>query len=182
VNSVLHRDNLKDVPLILELCQNIGVHGLAFYFFTPVGRGAAMANGIIPPHRWMYTKNKVLVWIKKFSPRFRIYWEEAYESIDKPSLLPWRCEKEHTDTIFVRCDGDVFSCALLEATPCRLGNCTNEQLDSILQRRRQKAFSRSRGCPALAFQKSQNFSRTDPRDHSRTTKLGCPYNYQLLNG
>jgi radical SAM protein with 4Fe4S-binding SPASM domain len=181
VNSVLHKDNVNQVIPILELCRTIGINGLAFYYLTPTGRGMDISDRIINSRKWMDTKNIVLDWMKRNPPDFSVCWEEAYELIDNSDSAPWRCEKEHKETIFIRCDGEVYSCALLDGAPCSLGNINREKLGKILTRRKEKAFSRSNGCPALVFHKYQDLSAADPREHSDDIKLGCPYNYQILN-
>lgn len=181
VNSVLYKNNINQTLSILELCKSIRVHGLAFYYLTSTGRGINLGNQIVGPKKWLDTKKIVLNWIEQHSPQFTVCWEEAYESINSFKKNLWRCEGQHTETIFVRCDGEVYSCALLEAAPCSLGNITKEKLNTILSRREKKAFSRSNGCPALAFHKYRNLSKSDPRAYSKTIKLGCPYSYQILN-
>ncbi len=181
VNSVLYKDNIEQALPILELCKNIGVNGLAFYYLTSTGRGIEIEHKTIKSKKWIQTKNIVLDWITKNSPSFYICWEEAYESENNTTSLPRRCEKGYSETIFVRCDGEVYSCALLEAAPCSLGNVMKESLETILNRRKEKGFPQSNGCPALAFHKYGDLSKTDPRAYSKTIKLGCPYNYQILN-
>lgn len=181
VNSVLYKNNISQVILILELCKKIGVNGLAFYYLTPIGHGIDISDKIIDSREWLNTKSIVLDWIKNNAPDFSVCWEEAYESVNSIINTPWRCEKTHKDTIFIRCDGEVYSCALLESAPCSLGNINQERLETILIRREEKAFLRSNGCAALAFHKFGNLSREDPRSCSNDIKLGCPYNYQILN-
>jgi radical SAM protein with 4Fe4S-binding SPASM domain len=182
VNSVLHKDNIDQVIPILELCKSIGVDGLAFYYLTPTGRGVNLADKIIDSDKWLKTKNIVLNWIKKNQPKFKVCWEEAFENINDHPTAPWRCEKGHSETIFIRCDGEVYSCALLEYAPVSLGNITKEKLGKVLERRKDKSFLRSNGCPALIFNKYRDLSKQDPRECSESVRLGCPYNYQILNG
>lgn len=181
INSVLHKDNINQVISILELCRTISVNGLAFYYLTPIGRGVNIGDKIIDSQKWLDTKSIVLDWIKNNSPQFSVCWEEAYESVNSFINASWRCENKHEETIFIRCDGEVYSCALLEGAPCSLGNVNKDNLQTILTRREAKAFARSNGCPALAFHKYRDLSKTDPRDCSKSIKLGCPYNYQILN-
>jgi MoaA/NifB/PqqE/SkfB family radical SAM enzyme len=181
VNSVLYKNNINQVLPILELCKKIGVDGLAFYYFTPTGRGANIVDQVVDPEKWMETKKIVLGWIKENSPKFTVCWEEAYQLIKSPTRPPWRCEEKHTETVFVRCDGEVYSCALLEGADCSLGNVNKDKLEKILTKRKEKAFARSGGCPALAFHKYHDLSKPDPRTCPKSLKLGCPYDYLILN-
>lgn len=181
VNSVLYEDNIGQALPVLELCGGIGVNGLAFYYLTPTGRGVNISSQVVGPEKWLETKKMVSDWVARHSPQFSVCWEEAYEPVGGVKKHPWRCEKEHAETIFVRCDGEVYSCALLEGAPCSLGNARRGKLAAVLARRGEKAFGRPRGCPALAFHKYGDLSKADPRDHSAEIKLGCPYNYLILN-
>ncbi len=181
VNSVLYKKNIDQVIEILELCNKIGIYGLAFYYLTPTGRGVNINDQVIGSKRWLKTKELVYGWIKKYSPSFSVFWEEAYEPVDNIKKNYWRCEKKHSETIFIRCDGEVYSCALLDGAPCSLGNINHDSLNDVLSKRKEKAFVNLRGCPALAFHKYGVLSKVDPRSSSRSIKLGCPYNYLILN-
>ena len=182
VNSVLTMDNIHQIEEVLELSRDIGVHGLAFYYLTPTGRGVNIKNKCIGAEKWMELKRVVEEWVKKNNPSFIVCWEEAYEAKDSCNPNTWRCEKEHTETVFIRCDGEVYSCALLEGSPRSMGNVQMESLREILARREKNAFERSNGCPALAFHVENDLSKPDPRTTSEGIRLGCPYNYQYLNG
>ncbi len=183
INSVLHKDNIHEAIPLLELCKKLKVSALAFYFLTPTGRGSNIIDKVVKPDKWLETEAEVINWIKKHSPKFGITWEQAYEPVDysKKVSLPWRCEKNHTETIFIRCDGEVYSCALLEGAPCSLGNVKNNNLKNILDNRSKNAFTREFGCPALAFHVNKNLQSTDPRISTNSIKLGCPYEYKILN-
>jgi len=180
VNSVLYKDNIDQVIPILELCEKLKINGLAFYYLTPTGRGFNIKGKIVNSKEWIKTKKIVLDWLKNNSPSFTIYWEEAYELVDDPLNIPRRCEKEHDETIFVRCDGEVYSCALLEAAPCSFGNIIKEKLEVILNKRKEKAFLHCDGCPALAYYKHKDLFKSDPRISSKGVKLGCPYSYRII--
>jgi len=183
VNSVIHKDNIHEIVNLLELGRNLKINGLAFYFFTPTGRGLDMLDKIIPAKLWLETEILVINWIKNNHPKFSICWEQAYEPVGliKSRSRPWRCEKNYTETVFIRCDGEVYTCALLEGAPCSLGNLKKDNLKTILKRRRRKAFIRKAGCPALAFHVYKDLDGTDPRTTTKLINLGCPYEYKLLN-
>ena len=182
VNSVLNTDNIHEVEEILELCRGLEISGLAFYYLTPTGRGKRIKGKCIDAKSWLVAKERVKNWVKQNNPAFTVVWEEAYENADSVNDTPWRCEKDHAETVFVRCDGEVYSCALLEGSAVSLGNVQREKLSAILAHREEKAFDRSKGCPALAFNEYQDVSRPDPRVAPDGIKLGCPYNCQILHG
>lgn len=183
INSVLYKDNIHEVIPLLELCEKLRVSALAFYFLTPTGRGLNIIDKVIKPSKWLETKAEAINWIEKHSPKFGITWEQAYEPVDhsKKVSLPWRCEKDHRETLFIRCDGEVYSCALLESAPCNLGNIKKDSLKDILNNRSKNAFTRERGCPALAFHVNKDLQSADPRISTNLIKLGCPYEYKILN-
>lgn len=182
VNSVLNTDNIHEVEEILELCRGLGINGLAFYYLTPTGRGKGIKHKCIDAKSWLEAKERVGNWVKQNDPAFTVVWEEAYVNTDSVDDTPWRCEKDHTETVFVRCDGEVYSCALLEGSAVSLGNVQIEKLSAILAQRKGKAFDRSKGCPALAFHEYRDVTRPDPRISPDGIKLGCPYSCQILHG
>lgn len=181
VNSVLNTGNIHEIDEILELCRRLGINGLAFYYLTPTGRGKGIKNKCVDAKSWLEAKKRVENWVRQNNPSFTVVWEEAYENSDSVNINSWRCEKDHTETVFVRCDGEVYSCALLEGSSCSLGNVQKDKLSIILDRREEKAFDRLRGCPALAFHEYGDPSRPDPRIVPAGIKLGCPYNCQTLH-
>jgi MoaA/NifB/PqqE/SkfB family radical SAM enzyme len=181
VNSVIHQGNIDEAAAILELCEGLGINAQAFYYFTPTGRGLGMKDKMVGPDMWLKTKSKVEDWIEKKSPGFGISWEQAYEPFcNSEKQPPWRCEKGHTRTLFIRCDGEAYSCALLDGAPCALGNARKDRLKDMLKGRDKKAFRRDRGCPALAFHVHKNLRRADPRVSTGLIGLGCPYEYRIL--
>ena len=95
-------------------------------------------------------KKGVKNWVKQNNPAFTVVWEEAYENADS-ERYPVEMRKDHAETVFVRCDGEVYSCALLEGSAVSLGNVQREKLSAILAHREEKAFDQSKGCPALAL-------------------------------
>lgn len=183
INSVLYKDNIHEAIPLLELCKQLKASALAFYFLTPTGRGLKIIDKVVKPNKWLETKAEVINWIKKHSPKFAITWEQAYEPVNfsKKVSSPWRCEKNHKETLFIRCDGEVYSCALLEGAPCSLGNVKEDSLKSILDNRSKNAFTRGHGCPALAFHVNKSLQSVDSRVSTRLIKLGCPYEYKILN-
>lgn len=181
VNSVLSSENVHEVEDILALCERIGIHGLAFYYLTPTGRGKKIADKCLDAESWIKAKKRVEEWIKQHDPSFAVCWEEAYEETGQEMEGAWRCEKGHTETIFIRCDSEVYSCALLEGSSAGMGNVNQDSLAIILARREEKAFGRTNGCPALAFHTHGDLSKPDPRKSPEGITLGCPYNYHILN-
>jgi len=180
VNSVIHKDNIFEVISILDLCQALKVDALAFYFLTPTGRGIDLIDKIVGPNQWLLTKGIIIKWILDNNPKFKISWEQAYET-SKDNKLAWRCEKNNTDTIFIRCDGEVYSCALLEGSPCSLGNITQKTIREVLKNRTKKSFCRDNGCPAISFHVNKNVYGRDPRTSTNLINVGCPYEYRILN-
>jgi MoaA/NifB/PqqE/SkfB family radical SAM enzyme len=181
VNTVLYKKNIHEVINILELCKNLGVNAIAFYFFTPIGRGRKMVEMMVGPQEWILTKNRIIEWIKQNKPRFDVVWERAYEEVPyKKNPSQYRCGTRHSETIFVRCDGEVYSCALLEGAPCSLGNVKREGLKKILKKRNKFAFNKLIGCPAIAFHVNNNLNGPDPRPSTPLIHPTCPYNYEVL--
>lgn len=180
VNSVIHKDNIHEAISILNICRDLKVNALAFYFLTPTGRGLDLMDKVVGPNQWLGTKKIITKWITNNNPELKISWEQAYET-SNDNKLPWKCEKNHTDTLFIRCDGEAYSCALLEGSPCSLGNINQKTIKEILKNKTKKCFSRKRGCPAISFHVNKDVYGKDPRASTNLIKLGCPYEYRVLN-
>ena len=181
INSVLHTENVHEVEDILQICAEIGVQGLAFYYLTPTGRGVEIAHRCIDARQWMAARARAAAWIRHHTLSFPVVWEEAYEFAGSDPTGPWRCEEGYTESVFIRCDGEVYSCALLEGAPCSMGNLHDDTLSIILTRRAERAFAHGSGCPALAFHVTSDIKQTDPRTAPPGISLGCPYNCRVLH-
>lgn len=180
INVVLYKDNINEVEDILKLCRDIDINTVAFYFFTPVGRGVDIAKKMLGPREWISARNRIGKWIDKNNPKFGIVWERAYEQrpfqVD-PSL--WRCGSRHKETIFVRCDGEVYPCALLEGTSYSLGNLKEERLRNILKNRRSFHLKIKSGCPIVALYAGENKDE-EGKFFDDLIYPACPYDYQVL--
>jgi len=63
-----------------------------------------------------------------------------------------------------------------------LGNITEKTIkQEILKNRKGKSFSRGKGCPGISFHVNKDICDRDPRTSTNLIKLGCPYEYRILN-
>ena len=186
VNIVLHKNNIFQVVPLLELFISLNIDNASFLFFTPIGRGKNISEMVVSPKLWLNIKKEVMKWIKKRSPNFGINWEQSYISNNKLNSQHHKriltCQKGSNNTFFVRCDGQTYSCALLEGAPCSPGNLKNFSLGEILNRKDKYAFNgKFIGCPALSYHINGKLDGKDPRILDDNIVLGCPFEYETLN-
>jgi MoaA/NifB/PqqE/SkfB family radical SAM enzyme len=190
VTSVLHKNNVHEIEDILFLCKSLKVSSLAFYFFTPLGRGENIKHLMLSGEEWLYSKERVEKWVCENFFEFDIVWEKCYDKkLSNDEYFFCLCDGKHKESIDIRCDGNVYFCGLLSSldnSPV-IGNLKKENLQSIMNKLNEYALENKRGCAALALNTKKNIHYShgeylfDPRNNEKDIYPVCPYDWSFLN-
>jgi len=183
VNSVLHKKNIREVELILELCKTLGVNLVSFYLFTPLGRGWNIKSQLLEPKEWIDARKRVVKWIKINHPGFSVIWEKSYAKSNTQNEKKL-CDGLTSQVIDVRCDGRVYYCGLLISVDGNsFGDLKKENIKGVLKNRKARGFTDDIGCSALAIQNEiKTGTLTDPRKKESGLVPVCPYDWEVLSG
>jgi len=169
VNSVLHRDNIKDIENLINLTSQIGVNHHSFFYLTPIGRGKNLKEKYLSFSEWKEICGIIIELAQKihFQDKIKIQdvFHEAGESIENI------CRR---DNCLIMSNGDVYSCVFFVGSKYRMGNILNQTLWDIwenstiwhlLSAPRKKRCSRlcGGGCPGLTYLITGTIDRCNPQ-------------------
>ncbi|GGG07184.1 radical SAM/SPASM domain-containing protein [Paenibacillus albidus] len=182
VTMVVNKRNMGEIIEFLELCRTLKVSSAVIYLFTPTGRGTEMQDYVVGAEEWLELHNKAYAWFDNAQPDFTLRWQIAYYKGPRTSLQNnlWDCGPEADRKFYMRCDGNVYSCSLLTGAEDHcMGNVRTESLESILERRKQFAFSSQYGCPGISHHVYGDPNAADPRAATQTIMPACPRETEL---
>jgi radical SAM protein with 4Fe4S-binding SPASM domain len=169
--------NIKNLPSLFHLCQDIGIDGLIIERFIPLGRGKEITNEVLSQEEWRKMIGMLLNFfsIEGEDPYFLPY--QAFQvrfSGGEPELLGAPCVIGR-DGICVMPNGDVLPCRRF---PISIGNLLRDSLSTIwekselLEKLRKKENLKGkcgrcemrdcRGCRSLALALTGDFLEEDP--------------------
>jgi radical SAM protein with 4Fe4S-binding SPASM domain len=169
--------NFRNLPFLLELCQDRGIDGLIIERFIPLGRGREIRNEVLHKEEW----NEMIGTLFHFfsiegEPNSVLPYQAFQISFDgeEPELLGAPCVAG-VDGLCIMPEGNVFPCRRL---PISIGNLLETPLrqiweeSDILEKLRKKknlkgkcgtcGMRECRGCRSLAFSLTGDFLGEDP--------------------
>jgi radical SAM protein with 4Fe4S-binding SPASM domain len=174
--------NYKDLPSIIRLCQDLGIHGLILERFIPLGRGKEAVGEVLEKEQWKELVETLLDLFAIESEECSLIPYQAFQirfNGEAPELLGAPCIIG-TDGICVMPEGDVFPCRRF---PISIGNLLTDSLKEIwersalLEKLRKKRNLKGlcgrcdmedcRGCRSLALALTGDYLEEDPH---------CPLN------
>jgi radical SAM protein with 4Fe4S-binding SPASM domain len=174
--------NYKDLPSIIRLCQDLGIHGLVLERFIPLGRGKEAVGEVLEKDQWKELVETLLDLFEIGSEQCSLIPYQAFQirfDGEAPELLGAPCTIG-TDGLCVMPEGDVFPCRRF---PVPIGNLLDRSLENIweqseiLNQLRRKEHLKGqcakcemedcRGCRSLALALTGDYLEEDPH---------CPLN------
>jgi len=171
------KSNLRSLPSLLRLCQDLGVNGLIIERFIPLGRGKGIIAEVLSKEEWKEMIKMLLDFFPadeeehSFLPyqAFQVSFNgEELELLGAPCVIG-------KDGLCVMPEGTVYPCRRL---PVSIGNLLSEPLGQIwekselLEKLRRKEnlkgkcgrcdLKNCRGCRSLAFALTGNDLEEDP--------------------
>lgn len=135
VSFTLTRQNVSDVPRLIQICKDLGVHGLGLRRLVPIGRGRQLKDDMLNPlelRKFYIYLQKEKDKIKNKSHGYRlihlrrgceegIFSQEVKQPLGNCAVLDGR-------GLVVLSNGDVVPCRRL---PIKIGNVLDEDLIKI---------------------------------------------------
>jgi radical SAM protein with 4Fe4S-binding SPASM domain len=132
VSLTAHKQNVKDVPDVINLCKELEVNVLGIRRFVPCGRGSLMKNMILQPlelknlYDFISRENKKLM-IEKTKLKITTGCENSLWTSEEPGFLTHGCSTAY-DSFSIVPNGDVFPCRRF---PIKVGNITEQSLFNL---------------------------------------------------
>ncbi len=171
------RRNFRNVPSLIDLCQDLGIGGLIIERFIPWGRGRGIKDEVLTREEW---RELIGTFVEHFSIELsegETLPYQAFEVVfhgDDMELLGAPCVIG-TDGVCVMPDGSVLPCRRF---PVSIGNLLNQSLreiwnkSEILNQLREKRNLKGlcgichlkdcRGCRSLALFSTGDYLEEDP--------------------
>jgi radical SAM protein with 4Fe4S-binding SPASM domain len=171
------RKNFRNIPSLIDLCQDLGIDGLIIERFIPWGRGKGIKDEVLDRQGW---KELIGMLAEAFSIHLserECFPYQAFEIMfngDETELLGAPCVIG-TDGVCVMPEGSVFPCRRF---PVSIGNLLDKSLNQIwtqsdiLRQLREKKnlkgrcgtcrWKDCRGCRSLAYSTTGDYLEEDP--------------------
>jgi len=145
--------NFKEIPKIIDLCEELGVKWFMVYNFVPTGRGSFISdNDLTPEEReellktlWQKLRNKSKVDLLSTAPQFARVALEAEVGMDKKVVPTHFSNPELSDRLLnlaefiggcgcgrfycaIRANGDIEPCVFF---PLKLGNIKEDDFEDL---------------------------------------------------
>ena len=169
--------NIKNLPSLFHLCQNLGIKGLIIERFIPLGRGREITNEVLSQEEWKKMIGMLLDFFPIETEDHYLLPYQAFQvsfSGGEPELLGAPCVIGR-DGICVMPNGDVLPCRRF---PISIGNLLTDSLNTIwekselLEKLRKKEnlngkcgrceIKECRGCRSLALALTGDYLGEDP--------------------
>lgn len=171
------KKNLKSLPSLLKLSQDLCVDGLIIERFIPLGSGKASSNEVLSKEEWKEMVGMLLNFISTEGEERSLLPYQAFQisfTGEEPELLGAPCVIGR-DGLCIMPEGTVFPCRRF---PVSIGNLLNVSLKQIWQeseilaelRRKENLkgncgkceMEECRGCRSLALALSGDYLAEDP--------------------
>jgi radical SAM protein with 4Fe4S-binding SPASM domain len=171
------KKNLRSLPSLFELCQDLGVHGLIIERFIPLGRGKEVMGEVLSKEEW---KEMIGMLLDFFSTEGEEHSFSPYQAFqisfsgEEPELLGAPCVIG-VDGLCIMPEGSVFPCRRF---PISIGNLLDTPLKKIweasdlLEKLGRKEnlkgkcgnceMKHCRGCRSLALALTGDYLAEDP--------------------
>ncbi|WP_069997869.1 radical SAM protein [Cellulosilyticum sp. I15G10I2] len=186
VTTVLHKKNVNEIEIILNLCNELNINAIMFFYFTPLGRGNEIKEIQLEADEWIAARDRVIYWIRHYKPSFNIIWENSfYTQSESDNYKDYKICNKLLSSINIMSNGNVHYCGLLgSVNALPLGNIRKDSLKTIIESSKFKNYKKFNGCPALAIQDKnikKNEQLKDPRKTTNNIFQSCSYICKLLN-
>jgi len=170
------KKNLRSLPSLFKLCQDVGINGLIIERFIPLGRGRESLNEVLSREEWKEMIGMLSDFIST-EEGHSLYPYQAFQisfSEEEPELLGAPCVIG-VDGLCIMPEGSVFPCRRF---PVSIGNLLQTPLNQIWEesdlleklRRRENLKGKCgscgikdcRGCRSLAFALTDDYLAEDP--------------------
>jgi radical SAM protein with 4Fe4S-binding SPASM domain len=179
------KSNFRNLPALIQLCQDLGVDGLILERFIPLGRGSKMPDQTLERDQWKELVETLLEFFSMKTDEHEVLPYQAFQVIfrgDETELLGAPCIIGR-DGLCIMPEGTVFPCRRF---PISIGDLLKDSLkqiwekSEILEKLRRKENLRGqcgrcelkdcRGCRSLAFALTGDYLGEDPH---------CPLNLRV---
>jgi len=168
--------NLRSLPYLFKLCQEISIDGLIIERFIPLGRGREVMDEVLSKEEWKEMIGMLSDFISAEEENFFFPYQAFQISFDgeESELLGAPCVIG-VDGLCIMPEGNVFPCRRF---PISMGNLLNESLEKIweesdlLEKLRRKenlkgkcgscGIDDCRGCRSLALALTGDYLGQDP--------------------
>jgi radical SAM protein with 4Fe4S-binding SPASM domain len=168
--------NLRSLPYLFKLCQEISIDGLIIERFIPLGRGREVMDEVLSKEEWKEMIGMLSDFISAEEENFFFSYQAFQISFDgeESELLGAPCVIG-VDGLCIMPEGNVFPCRRF---PISMGNLLNESLEKIweesdlLEKLRRKenlkgkcgscGIDDCRGCRSLALALTGDYLGQDP--------------------
>jgi len=179
------KNNFRNLPALIRLCQDLGVDGLILERFIPLGKGSEIPDQILERDQWKELVETLLEFFSMKADEHDVLPYQAFQVIfrgEETELLGAPCVIGR-DGLCIMPEGTVFPCRRF---PISIGNLLNNSLkqiwgkSEILEKLRGKENLRGRcgrceledcrGCRSLALSLTGDYLGEDPY---------CPLNLRV---
>ena len=177
--------NLRSLPSLIRLCQDLSVDGLILERFIPLGKGREFTDQVLERDEWKELVETLLDFFSMEMDEHDVLPYQAFQIIfrgGETELLGAPCIIGR-DGLCIMPEGNVFPCRRF---PISIGNLLDDSLkriwekSEILERLRRKGnlkgrcgrceFEDCRGCRSLALSLTGDYLEEDPH---------CPLNFDV---
>ncbi len=171
------KSNFRNLPALIQLCQDLGVDGLILERFIPLGRGSEIPDQILERDQWKQLVETLLEFFSMGADEHNVLPYQAFQVIfrgNETELLGAPCIIGR-DGLCIMPEGTVFPCRRF---PVCIGSLLNNSLkqiwekSEILEKLRVKENLKGqcgrcelkdcRGCRSLALSRTGDYLAEDP--------------------
>jgi radical SAM protein with 4Fe4S-binding SPASM domain len=136
INSVVTRSNAAFIADLLPVGDSDDVDVFSFFYFSPLGRGAACAGEALSFSEWNDCTGRINSWRTEHpQARMKIKIQAVATAADALPPSGQRCRITDRDNILILADGRVYPCVFVcESRELCLGNVFERPLAGIWQR------------------------------------------------
>ena len=192
IASVAFKNNLNEIPKLMEIANCLGTHIFSIFIGSPLGRGIKLKDQVIDSHTWYLFLKTLLKDISKlrYGHNMEIIAEQGFLWSDTKGFNPDNIKGRGTgcstllknfDYLIVKGDGNLYPCIFFLHNGVSLGNIIKQSFKSALvYAKKQKSykkfvkpknackdckfnFSCNGGCSGYSFLYFKNWHKPDPR-------------------
>lgn len=125
INTVVTKSNINEIQEIINFCDKYKIEELRICFFTKVGRGTYLDEGINPK-----------VWISQIK-KFKSKFTKVYVGLSHFKFKS-KCMLKEDIPLYISSNGNIHACPLLKP----LGNIRNDNLKELLSKKIKSCLSK----------------------------------------
>lgn len=135
ITTVVTNKNQEDIEPLIELSGKLGVNIHAFFCFSPIGRGAQIADDWITPSDHVAIGDRVHQFLKTTVSQLpsKVYFQIGYSRPDGQWKNSIGCRAASGDFLFILANGIALPCSWYIDTPVNVGNVFETDLNTVFQ-------------------------------------------------